>query len=107
VPIVAVIMPREEHDLDQREVRAEQTGQARGARQRLAGRVHLRHVAAVPPEPDEACRIPEEERPDRDPDCHPARAGARAAARRGRGEGRRTRRTISGFDHEFQFSSGT
>jgi hypothetical protein len=39
--------------------------------------VDLRHVAAVPPQPHEPGRVPEQEGPDRDPDDEASSAGAR------------------------------
>src|SRR5581483_1881129 len=57
--------PREQDDLQESAVGAEQAGEPRDAGQRLAGRVHAGDVPAVPPEPDDRDEVPEQQAPDR------------------------------------------
>ena len=55
--------PREEDHLEEREVGAEQAGEAGDAREDVAARAQ-REIAAVDPQPDDRGRIPEHDGPD-------------------------------------------
>ena len=55
--------PREQHDLDQREVCPEQAGDAADAREQVGRRPRM-GIAAVPPEPDDHGRVPRHDQPD-------------------------------------------